>query len=159
MDNYQSLFSPSIVLSEQIARHLFDILPEGGPIVVIMDRQGNNWPSDSERFSTLNINEPFLREICAKIDDGTEPVITQVNDCSIVAAQLATERTNCGYVIIALPQYNPESTLANMDIIEILLSQIGLIAKLIEKNDLLYELQIKHHSAAAGYSQSEVSAN
>jgi len=33
-----------------------------------------------------------------------------------------------------------------MDLIEILLNQVGLIAKLIEKNDILYERQMKHHS-------------
>ena len=156
MNMYDSLFSPSCVLNEQIARQIFDILPEQGPVIVIMDRDRNCWPSNSEKFSELNISEPFLRELCAKIDDGAEPIITQANDCSIVATQLATEQTNCGYVIIALPQYSPESTLINIDLIEMLLNQIGLIAKLIEKNNLLYELQMKHFSE---YSQSETASN
>jgi len=156
MDKYDSLFSPICVLNEQVARQIFDILPEQGPIVVIMDRDGNYWPSDSERFSKLDISESFLRELSAKIDDGTEPVVTGANDCSVVAAQLATERTNCGYVIIALPQYSPESTLINIDLIEILLNQISLIAKLIEKNNLLYELQMKHYSV---YGHSETALN
>ena len=156
MDKYDSLFSPICVLNEQVARQIFDILPEQGPIVVIMDRDGNYWPSDSERFSKLDISESFLRELSAKIDDGTEPIVTGANDCSVVAAQLATERTNCGYVIIALPQYSPESTLINIDLIEILLNQISLIAKLIEKNNLLYELQMKHYSV---YGHSEAALN
>jgi len=156
MDMYDSLFSPGSVLNEQIAQQIFDILPEQGLIMVIMDRDGNRWPSDSEKFSTLNISESFLRELCAKVDDGAEPVITQVDDFSIIAAQLATSRTNCGYVIIALPQYSPESTLVNIDLIEILLNQAGLIAKLIEKNNLLYELQTKQFSM---YSQCETTSN
>jgi hypothetical protein len=156
MNMCDSLFSPSCVLNEQIARQVFDILPEDGPIILIMDREGNCWPSDSERFSQLNISESFLKELCAKIDDGTEPVITQTNDFSVIAAQLATERTNCGYVVIALPQYSPESTLINIDLIEILLNQIGLIAKLIEKNNLHHELQMKHYSLC---SQEEVASN
>ena len=86
-----------------------------------------------------------MKELCAKIDDGVEPVVTQADDCSIIAAQLATERSNCGYVIIALPQYSPESTLINIDLIEMLLSQFGLLAKLIEKNNLLYEVQMKQY--------------
>lgn len=146
MDMYDSLFSAGCVLNEQIARQIFDILPEGGPVMVITDKDGNFWPSDSERFSKLNISESFLKEIRTKIDDGAEPVITQADDCSIIAAQLATEQTNCGYVIVALPQYGPESTLINTDLIEILLNQISLIAKLIEKNNLLYELQMKQFS-------------
>lgn len=159
MDMYDSLFSPSCVLNEQIARQVFDILPEHGPVMVIIDRDGHCWPSDSEKFSSLNISEPFLAELCAKIDDGAEPIITQANDCSVIATQLATERTNCGYVIIALPQYTPESTLINIDLIEMVLNQIGLIAKLIEKNNLLYELQMKYHPGSTGYNQSEITLN
>jgi hypothetical protein len=146
MDMYESLFSPSCVLNEQIARQIFEILPEQGPVMVIMDRDGNCWPSDSESFSGLNLDESFLEELRAKIDDGAEPVVTQVNDFSIVAGQLATEQTNCGYVMIVLPQHSPESTLINIDLIEISLNQISLIAKLIEKNTLLYELQMKQLS-------------
>jgi len=153
---YDSLFSPSCVLNEQIARQIFDILPEQGPIMVIIDGDGNCWPSNSENFSTLNISESFLKELCAKIDDGAEPVVTQADDFSIIATQLATEQTNCGYVIIALPQYSPESTLINIDLIEILLNQTGLIAKLIEKNNLLHELQMKQLSL---YGQCETASN
>jgi len=156
MDMYDSLFSPGCVLNEQIARQVFEILPEQGPVMLIMDRDKNCWPSNSESYSRLDISELFLTELCAKIDDGTEPVVTQINDCSVIAAQLATEKTNCGYVIIILPQYSPESTLANIDLVEILLNQIGLIAKLIEKNNLLYELQMKHYDL---YGQGEVGNN
>lgn len=156
MDMYESLFSPGFVLNEQIARQIFEVLPERGPIMVIMDRDGNIWPSNSEEFAKLSVSESFLKELCAKIDDGVEPVVSQVNDCSVIATQLATERNNCGYVIIALPQYNPESTLINIDLIEMLLNQVGLIAKLIEKNNLLYEAQMKHYGV---YGQGEISSN
>lgn len=110
MDMHDSIFSPAGVLSEQITRQLFEILPESGPIMVILDRDGNSWPSDSEGFSQLNLSESFLKELCDKVDDGTEPVITQVDDVSIVCAQLATNKTNCGYVIIALPRYSPATS-------------------------------------------------
>ena len=156
MDMYKSLSSPGFMLTEQIARQIFEDLPEGGATIVIMDREGNNWPSDPEKFAKLNISESFLKELCAKIDDGAEPVVTEVNDCSVIAAQLATERSNCGYVIIALPQYSPESILINIDLIEILLNQIGLIAQLIEKNNLLYEVQMKHYRVCG---QSEIALN
>jgi len=145
MNMYESLLSPAFELNDQIARQLFEVLPEQGPIVLIMDRNGNSWPSDSEEFSKLNISESHLKELCTKIDDGVEPVVTQVNDCSIIAAQLATERSNCGYVIISLPQYSPESTLINITLIETLINQFNLIAKLIEKNNLLREVQIKNY--------------
>ena len=156
MDMYESLSSPKFDLNEQIARQVFEILPERGPIMLIIDRDGNSWPSDSDEFTKLNISESFLKELCANIDDGAEPVITQVNDCSIIASQLATEQSNCGYAIIALPQYCPESTLINIDLIELLLNQLGLIAKLIEKGNQLYEIQMKHYRLC---SQSEIALN
>jgi hypothetical protein len=156
MDMYDSLFSPSCVLNEQVARQMFEILPEADLVIAIVDRDGHYWPSDSEKFHKLNISDSFLKELRTKIDDGNEPVITQVDDCSIIAAQLTTERTNCGYALIAMPQYSPESTLANIDLVEIVLNQINVIAKLIEKNNLLYEFQLKQLSPQA---QNEASTN
>jgi len=156
MNIYESLLSPGFMLNEQIARQVFEILPEGKPLVVIMDTEGNSWPSNSHDLAKLNISESFFKRICAKIDDGAEPVVAQTDDCTVVGAQLATDRSNCGYVIIALPQYTPESTLASIDLIEMLLNQFGLIAKLIEKNNLLYEVQMKHYHVCA---QSEIASN
>lgn len=149
MNIYESLTSPSFMLNEQVARQVFEVLPEHGPLVLIMDRRGNSWPSSSEEFARLNVSELFLKELCAKIDDGDEPVVTQIEDCSIVATELATERNDCGYVIVALPNYTPESTLANIDLIETLLGQFSLIARLIEKNNHLYESQVKHYRTCA----------
>ncbi len=156
MDIYESLCSPGFELTEQIARQVFEVLSERGPVIVIMDTDGNSQPSDPEEFAKLNISESFLKEVCAKIDDGAEPVVTEVNDCSVIAAQLATEHSNCGYVIIALPQYSPESTLINIDLIEMLLNQVGLITKLIEKNILLFKVQMKHYGVCG---QSEIALN
>ncbi len=156
MDIYESLSSPGFVLNEQIARQVFEILPESGPLVMIMDTEGNSWPSNSEDFAKLNISESFFKKICAKIDDGAEPVVAQTDDCTVVGAQLATDRSNCGYAIIALPQYSPESTLANIDLIEMLLNQLGLIAALTEKNNLRFEAQMKHYHACA---QGEIASN
>lgn len=143
MDIFGSVYSKSCVLNEQIARQIFDILPEDGPVMIIVSRKGNYWPSDANGFAKLGITDGFIKDICAKVDDGTEPIITQVSDFSIVATALATERTDSGYIILALPHYSPESTLANITLIEIMLSQVGLIAHLIEQNNLLHERQMK----------------
>jgi hypothetical protein len=156
MDICESQYSRSSVLNEQIAGAIFDILPEDGPIVIIVDRDGKHWSSDSVDFPKLNISESFLKGLCAKIDDGAEPVVTQLNDFGVVAAQLATEETNCGYVIIALPQYSTESTLINIGLIEMLLNQIGLIAELVEKKEQAYELQTKQLGM---YSQSNIASS
>ena len=147
MDIYESLLSPSFVINEQLARQIFEILPENGPIIAIIDREGNIWPSDSEEFARLGMSPSFLGELCARIDDGAEPVMTSVNDCSVIGVQLVTDKHNCGYIIIGLPKYSPESTLINIDLIEIVLNQIGLIARLIEKNNFLYEVQMKQYKS------------
>ena len=156
MNLHESVLSPGFVLNEQIARQVFEFLPEQGMILLITDKNGHSWPSDSDEYAKLNISEQFLKELCAKIDDGVEPVVTQIDDCSIVAAQLATERSNYGYVIIALPLNGQEPTLININLLEMLLGQFSLIAKLIEKNNLLYEVQMKHYRMC---SQSEIASN
>ncbi len=146
MDMNETPISTEWMLNEQIAKEVFGIQPENGPVVVILDRDGTCWPSDAERFAKLDLDAALLKDLCAKVDDGAEPVIAQINDCSIVAAQLATERTNCGYVLIALAGYSLEATMANIDLIEMLLGQIGLIGKLIEKHNQARELHMKQFS-------------
>jgi hypothetical protein len=148
MDTCDAASSATRVLNEQIARQVFDVLPERGPILVIMDRDGNCWPSDSDEFARLNLNDTLLRDLRSKVDDGAEPVITQVGDTSVTIAQLATDRTNCGYLVIALPRYGPESTLTNIDLVEALLSQITLIARLVEKANLLNQSHLNSYGGA-----------
>jgi hypothetical protein len=156
MNSHDIPSSGGCVLIERVGRQIFDILPEGGPILVIRDSSGNCWPSDSARFASLNLSETVFADICAKIDDGAEPVVSSINNSSIVGVQLATDRTKCGYVLIVLPGCNSESCHSNIELIEILLGQIGLIAKLIEKNDMLYELQARQ---IGEYAHSNVPSN
>ena len=146
MDMYDNLFSQGCLLNEQVARQMFEIFPDTGVVMLIVDREGHHWPSDSDAFAKLNINETTINDICEKIDDGTEPLITQIDEISLISSQLVTDRTNCGYVIIAVPKQSPESAMANIDLLEIILNQVSLVAKLIEKNNLLYELQQKNQN-------------
>jgi len=50
MDMYNSVCSSSNALIDQIARQIFDILSEHGPVMVIIDRAGNFWLSNPEEF-------------------------------------------------------------------------------------------------------------
>ena len=143
MDMFGSSYSHTCVLNEQIARQIFDLLPEEGPMMVIISKEGNCWPSNDAGFTKLGITDSYIKELCAKIDDGEEPIITNINDFSLVITALATEHNDCGYIMIVLPHYTPESTMVNIGLIEILLSEVGLIAHLIEQNNLLYERQMK----------------
>ncbi len=149
MDLCNTKTSDTHTLTEQIAREVFDMLPERGPMLVIMDRDGNSWPSHPEEFAKLGISEAFLRDLRAKVDDGAEPVITQVGETSVTVSQLATDQTNCGYMIVVLPRYSPESTLTNIDLVETLLNQITLIARLVEKTATLAKGHTNHYSGLA----------
>jgi hypothetical protein len=147
MDTYDAIASTQCVLNEQIAHRVFDALPERGPIVAIMDRTGRCWPSDPQEFARLNLSAALLAELRAKVDDGAEPVFAHAGDTSITAAQLATENTACGYLFIAIPRCGAELTQIHLDLLESLLSQITLVATLVERNHALNELRAKQLGA------------
>ena len=149
MDLCNTKTSDTYTLSEQIAEEIFDILPDQGPGLVVMDREGRWWASHPEEFARLGLEEGFLQDLRAKVDDGAEPVITQVGETSLVVAQLATDQTNCGYVIVVLSKYGPESTLTHIDLVEALLSQVTLIARLVEKTSTLTGAYRNHYHGLA----------
>jgi hypothetical protein len=156
MDTCDTMFSATHLLIEQIAHLVFDVLPERGPVLIVMDRDGSYWPSNPEEFAKLNLSDALLRDLRAKVDDGAEPVLTQVGDVSVTIAQLATDRTNCGYVVVALPRHSPENTLTNIDLVEALVNQITLIARLVEKSRMLTQSHVNHYAA---YSASDAVSN
>jgi len=147
MNIYDSLISSDDTLKEQIAGELSDFVTADGPFIAIRDMQGNCWISDEERFSHFLPNGKLLEQTLAKIDDGFDPVIDQTDNCAFVVTQLSTERVSYGYLFLILPGYTAETTLANIEIIDLLLGQVELITRLIEKNNHLYHLQIKHLSS------------
>jgi len=149
MSIYESLFSSPMLLNEQIAREVFATMPDGELLVVICDEKGNYWASDQSRFSKLFSDRQELERICTTIMDGCDPVIHDLDNCTIVATQLDAERTNCGCLFLVLPAYTRQSTLANMEVIELLLSQLNLVARLIEKNNQLHQMQLKYLSDSA----------
>ena len=149
MDLCNTSVSDTRTLIERIAQEVFDVLPERGPILVIMDRDGEHWISHPEEFAALGIDESLLKDLRAKVDDGAEPVITQVGQTSVTVAQLATDQADCGYVVVALPGCTPESALTHIDLVEALLSQVTLIAHLVEKTASLARGQMNHYNGLA----------
>lgn len=143
MNIYDSLFSSNAMLNEQIARQVFEIISEQGPLVIIMDAYGNCWPSNSERFAQLNLSAEWIENFRSKIGDGIEPLVSHVENHGIVGAQLAIGRNTCGYVLMAMEEAGPESMLAKMELVEMILGQFNLIAALIEKCNSLYQTQAK----------------
>jgi hypothetical protein len=143
MNIYNSLISPTAMLNEQVARHVFEIVSEQGPLVIIMDGEGNCWPSNSEKFEKLNLSKEWITRFCSKVNDGVEPVISHIQNHGIVGSQLVADRTSCGYILMAMEEAEPESMLAKVELVEMILSQFNLIAKLIEKCNSLYQTQAK----------------
>jgi hypothetical protein len=143
MNMYNSLFSPIAMLNEQVARHVFETIFEQGPLVVIKDADGNCWPSNSQKFESLNLSKQWLTHFCSKINDGVEPLVSHIQNHGIVGSQLVGDHTKCGYILMAMEEPGPESMLAKMELVEMILNQFNLIAKLIEKCNSLYQTQAK----------------
>jgi len=134
MDTYDTMFSAGHVLNERIARHVFDVLPERGLVVAILSRDGHCWPSDSDAFARLDLSETLLADLRAQVDDGGDPVSAEAGDISVMMAQLATDRTNCGYVLVARPAGQAVPLALDVDLAEAFFSQITLVARLIENS-------------------------
>ncbi len=156
MDTRNRGISTHSAVNDQIAREVFDALPERGPIVVLMDRAGHCWSSHPQEYAKLNISPALVADLRAKVDDGAEPIFTHTQDTSLTMAQLPTENPGCGYVLIAIPRCRSELTQTHIDLIESLLSQIALVAVLTEHNHLLKERQASYHGV---HEPSEAIAN
>lgn len=146
MEMYDTMFSANYALNERIASQVFEVLPESSPLMAIIDRDGHYWPSDTEAFEKLNLSEALLSDLQVKVDDGAEPATTQVGDASVTMVQLATEHTNCGYLLLAAYRCGSESIPAGVDMIETLVSLVTLAARFVEKDGLLGEAQRKCYS-------------
>jgi hypothetical protein len=144
MDMCNTESSASDVLSEQVARQVFESLPEQGVIVAIVGPDGTRRPSDPEEFARLGLDESAIAELRVRVDDGAEPVTTRIGDASIAMAQLTGEHVNLGYVIVAVPRYGAKSSGSDISLVEALLGQISLVARLVEKNALLGAAQIEY---------------
>lgn len=149
MDIYDSLISSNSSLNEQIAEEIFSIMPDEELFLAILDGQGGCWASDQEEFTKIFTDNEQIQRICASVADGGDPVISRMDDYSIVSAQLEAGETNCGYLIFALDKYTSEATFTSMNLIEFIASQINLIAKLIEKNNRLQHVQLKQLSVVS----------
>jgi hypothetical protein len=143
---YKSLFSGHDLLSEQVARHLFDLIAPDGPVMIYVDRNRQFQTTDRNRTGFLYENPEQLTSICNQIDDGDDPCICVLDGGCVVGTQLSTERSHCGYFLLYLAGYASQSVQANLDIFELVLNQAQLICRLIEKNNQLHHLRLAHLS-------------
>ena len=143
MNMFDLLFSSTHMLNEQIAQELFDIMPEQGVVAAITDDLGNWWPSNEDKFRQILSDRGTLEHMCSRVDDGEELVVGQIADFGVVVSQLSTESLDCGYLVIALEKHTHQATVAQMDMVELIINQTNLIARLIEQNNQTYHDELK----------------
>lgn len=144
---FDSLFASNGMLTEQIAREVFSIVTDRGLFLVIADNDYNYWCNDEDQFRHFFADGGQIQRLCEPVNDVCGPVISQVCDHGMVVTQLTAGKKNCGYLIAVLTDCTPESTLAIIDIVEMVLNLVNLIANLIDKNNQLHHLQLKQLSS------------
>ena len=122
--------SPQTDLCGDLAACIFDIIPDQGLDIAFIDRQGNIHISDRTNLGEFFSDQEHIDHLITRVTDGDDPVISQFGDYSIVASELSAGNSSCGYVFLALPDANGNSIVANMDLVEFILSQLTLIADL-----------------------------
>jgi hypothetical protein len=144
---YKDMFGSSHLLAEQIRGHLFNLIGPEGLMLVIIDTDRRLQSSHPGRVGfLLGENERLVEEICNRLDDGEDPLVIKVKGGCVAACQLGTERVHCGYLLVYLEGYAPETVGANMSLVEMILAQAQLVCELVEKNNQLHHLKLLHLS-------------
>jgi hypothetical protein len=84
--------------------------------------------------SEVFANRKLLDSLCQRIDDGDEPTMAYLGEYLVAGSALLTDQEDNGFVVMILPGYSPEKTTASMDFIEVILSQISLLAREVGRN-------------------------
>lgn len=148
MENlYKEMFEAPRMLTEQVRSHLFNLSESDGPTLVVVDTERRFRASRPGCVGfLLSDDQRLLKGICQRLDDGEDPLITPVKGGCVAACQLATERAHCGYLLIFLEGYTPQTIQANMQLVEMIFAQAELICELVEKNNQLHQLRLVHLS-------------
>jgi hypothetical protein len=125
------------MIIERIAELIFNKFDDTDIVLAILGRDGSFIANEPEAFGKVFPVHRLLEELCAKIDDGCEPLISQVDGHLVAASDISTDSGSIGYAVILLPSDNPEKSIEYHNFIEIILEQFSLIAALVETNQQL----------------------
>ncbi len=114
---------------KKIARTVFDSFQNSDIILTILDRGGSYVSNKVEVFEQVFSRQELLANLCGRIDDGCEPLIAQIGDYSVAATGFSANGSFGGYAVMLLPGCNLEKAVGCTDFIEIILSQIALLAE------------------------------
>ncbi|AQT68667.1 hypothetical protein STSP2_01836 [Anaerohalosphaera lusitana] len=146
MDVFSSLFSFSPMVVEQLMGELKESLPEDGLFVVIRDEDGNWWSSEESESGAVSEFGGELELLCGRIADGYDPVVCELGDKIAAGRQLEGEEITCGYVFVMVDRDQVGSAEGVNSLIEMVLNQICMGVRLIEKNNRLHHDRLKQMS-------------
>lgn len=124
------------MIIEQIAKLVFEKFPDD-IVLAILGRDGSLIANKPEIFRQVFPVNNLLNELCARVDDGHEPLISQVDGHLVAASGLSTDTGSIGYAVMLMPNDSPEKSIECHDFIEIILEQFSLIAALVDLNQQL----------------------
>jgi hypothetical protein len=122
------------VVIEQTAQMMFANIGCSDIVLAVLGRDGSCTSSKPEVFAKVFANQGLIRDLCSKIDDGCEHLISRIDDCLIIGSSLSSGANSIGYVIMLLPGYSPEKSFEYLDFIEIIMEQFSLLAGVVEQN-------------------------
>ena len=134
MNLFDAISTSNDIVTGHIASLIFSILPEDGPGLAIIDRHGHRYTSEPELLGEHGVSDEKVRDVCSRVDDGYEPVIAGSEGTTLICTHLSTDRCNYGYVMLVLEGYCPVAAMANMALVETVLAQVGLVARLTEEH-------------------------
>lgn len=148
MENlYKDMFDSSDLLIEQVRGHLFGLLGSEGPTLAVVGMNRSLKTNHPGRVGILLADEGRLVEsLCNRLSDGEDPLVVKIKEGCVAACCLGTERSLCGYLMIVLEGYTPETAGANMPLIELIIAQAQLVCELVEKNNQLHQSRLVHLS-------------
>jgi len=139
---YKSLISGTETLMGQLQGHLFGMTEPEGPVLILVNSQRQYSMNHPGRVQFLQEGPEILSAICEQIDDGYDPCVCAVDGGAVIGVQLATEYTDCGYLLIFMPGYQTDTIERNMDLFELVLAQTQVICHLLEKNNQLHQVHL-----------------
>jgi hypothetical protein len=129
---------------------IFDSFEGTDLIVAILDRTGSYVASRLDVFESVFADQRILDELCRRIDDGHEPLITHIDSYLLAAKAVTSGLDNIGYAVILLPACTFEKSFGCLDYIEIILDQFSLLAGLLSQNQQLQQSSKAELASFAG---------
>jgi hypothetical protein len=125
------------MIINQIAQVVFDSFANTDIVLAILNHNGSYVSNKLDIFERVFAERQLLDEFCRRVDDGQEPLFSQIDSYFIAACGISNGFDGIGYAVMLLPVCSFRSTPENFDFIEIILEQFSLIAGLIERNQQL----------------------